>query len=158
MSEYRPDPASRESAVQRVLVGVRALNDALDRMHSGVKDDMGMNATDLATLRMLIIREQQGQPVSPHDIARHLRISTASTTKLLDRLAAAGDLERRPHPHDRRARVIALLPASRTAFFAHYRESLGAMRDVAGTYSDADLDVVARFLDGLADAVAANDG
>jgi hypothetical protein len=128
MSEYRPDPASRESSVQRVLVGVRALNDALDRMHSGVKDDMGMNATDL------------------------------STTKLLDRLAAAGYLERRPHPHDRRARVIALLPASRTAFFAHYRESLGAMRDVAGTYSDADLDVVARFLDGLADAVAANDG
>ncbi len=54
--------------------------------------------------------------------------------------------------------MIALLPASRTAFFAHYRESLGAMRDVAGTYSDADLDVVARFLDGLADAVAAHDG
>ncbi len=68
-------------------MAVRAFSDAMDRMHSGMKDDMALNATDLAALRLMVMREQRGIPVSPRDVARHLRISTASTTKLLDRIA-----------------------------------------------------------------------
>ena len=81
-----------------MLQAVRALSDAMDRMHGGMKGDMEMNATDLAALRMLIVREERGETVSPHQVADHLRISTASTTKLLDRLPASGHVERRPHP------------------------------------------------------------
>jgi DNA-binding MarR family transcriptional regulator len=107
---------------------------------------MEMNATDLAALRMLIIREQREQDVSPHDIARHLRISTASTTKLLDRLTEAGHVVRRPHPRDGRARIVALTEKSRAEFRRHFRDSVGAMREVAAEYSPADLRVVTDFL------------
>lgn len=140
-------------AVTDMLVAVRAFSDALDRMHGGMKGDMDMNASDLATLRMLIVREQRGETVSPHDVAHHLRISSASTTKLLDRLVATGHVERQPHPYDRRARVVVLTDASRQEFFRHFGAHLSAMRTVAERYSDEELALIARFLGELGEAV-----
>ncbi|WP_159498333.1 MarR family winged helix-turn-helix transcriptional regulator [Microbacterium sp. 18062] len=137
---------SHEAAVGQVLTAVRAFSDAMDRLHSGMKADMAMNATDLAALRMLVIREQRGDTVSPHDISRHLRISTAATTKLLDRLVDAGLVVRRPHPHDGRARVIGLTDRSRAEFRAHFGASVAAMREVAVGFSAADLAVITDFL------------
>jgi DNA-binding MarR family transcriptional regulator len=142
-----------EHAVMHVLKAIRALGDAMDRMHSGMKDDMDMNATDLATLRMLIMREQEGRVVSPRDIADHLRISTASTTKLLDRLTESGHIERRPHPTDRRARIVVLTPLSRSDFYRIYGDRLRAMRLVAGEYDENELAVIGRFLDELTAAL-----
>ena len=84
--------------------------------------------------------------MSPHDVARHLRISTASTTKLLDRLSESGHVERRPHPHDRRARVIVLTEESRRSFFRHFGLRLQGMRGVADRYSDDELATITRFL------------
>jgi DNA-binding MarR family transcriptional regulator len=146
--------SGRSVPVTRALSAVRALSDALDRMHSGMKGDMDMNASDLATLRMLIIREERGDVVSPHDVATHLRISTASTTKLLDRLAASGHLERRPHPSDGRARVVVLTDKSRQEFFRHFGGHLGVMRDVAQHYTDAELNTISDFLGELTDAIS----
>ncbi|WP_241245824.1 MarR family transcriptional regulator [Microbacterium sp. 4R-513] len=140
-----------------VLKGIRALGDAMDRMHSGMKGDMEMNASDVAALRMLIVREQRGESVSPHDVARHLRISTASTTKLLDRLTASGHLERRPHPKDRRARVVVLTQASRDEFYKHFSERLRTMRLVAERFDEDELRVVTRFLLELSDAIDPRD-
>ncbi len=142
-----------EHAVMDVLVAIRALSDAMERMHSGMKGDMDMNASDVAALRMMIMREQRNQLVSPHDIARHLRISTASTTKLLDRLTESGHVERRPHPSDRRARVVVLTDESRAAFYRHFGERLQAMRRVAFGYDEDELAVVIRFLDDLSGAL-----
>lgn len=146
-----------EHAVMRVLTSIRAVIDAMERMHSGMKGDMDMNATDVAALRLLIIRERQDRSVSPRDIARHLRISTASTTKLLDRLVESGHVERLPHPSDRRGRVVLLTDAARQAFFRVFGERLRAMRAVAMGYDESELAVVARFLDDLSGAMDPED-
>ena len=146
MSQPWVPSTSHERAVMDVLQAIRAFSDAMDRMYGGMKGDMEMNATDLAALRMLIMREQRDETVSPHKMARHLRISTASTTKLLDRLSLSGHLERKPHPRDRRARVVVLTDESRRAFYRHFGDRLQAMRGVAERYSDDELSVIARFL------------
>ncbi|WP_169582193.1 MULTISPECIES: MarR family transcriptional regulator [Microbacterium] len=143
-----------DRVVLEVLLAVRAFSDAMDRMYGGMKGDMDMNASDLSALRMLIMREQRGDLVSPHDVARHLRISTASTTKLLDRLTAAGHIQRRPHPTDGRARVIELTDLSRRTFFQHFGERLQAMRGVADRYTDDELRSIARFLGELGEVLA----
>ena len=153
MAEAQSVAHSQEAEVWRVLTAVRAFSDAMDRMYSGMKGDMDMNATDLAALRMLIIREQREQDVSPHDIARHLRISTASTTKLIDRLADAGHVVRKPHPSDGRARLIALTEKSRAEFRLHFRDSVGAMRGVAEEFSASDLATVSEFLERVSAAI-----
>ncbi|MEU1970190.1 MarR family transcriptional regulator [Microbacterium sp. NPDC019599] len=153
MSQRWEPQTPRDHGVMDVLRAIRALGDAMDRMHSGMKGDMDMNATDVAALRMLIMREQRGETVSPHDLADHLRISTASTTKLLDRLTSSGHLERRPHPHDRRARVVVLTQQSRDDFYKHMGERLRAMRGVTDGYDEAELRVVTRFLLELSEAI-----
>lgn len=142
-----------QRAVLDVLLGVRALNDAMDRMNGGMKDDMDMNASDLAALRMLIVREQRGEQVSPHEVAAHLRISTASTTKLIDRLERGGYVERRPHPSDRRARIVVLTDHSRATFFRHFAERLEAMRRTTEPYAEGELRVIARYLGELSLAI-----
>ncbi len=146
MSERWIPQTAREHAIMDALLAIRAFVDALDRMHGGMRGDMDMNATDLAALRMLVLREQRGEAVSPHDVADHLRISTASTTKLLDRLSESGHVERHPHPSDRRARVIVLTDESRRTFYRHFGERLKAMRDVAERYTEDELRLVTRFI------------
>jgi DNA-binding MarR family transcriptional regulator len=142
-----------DHAVTGVLRSIRALSDAMDRMHSGMKGDMDMNSTDLAALRLLIMREQAGAAVSPREIAAHLRITTASTTKLLDRLEQSGHIERRAHPRDRRARVVVLTDAARRAFFRAFGAHLGAMRGVAARYDEGELAVIRRFMDEVSGAI-----
>jgi DNA-binding MarR family transcriptional regulator len=153
MSQPWPVSTPHDRAVLGVMQAVRALNDAMDRMNGGMKGEMEMNASDLAALRMLIVREGRGETVSPHQVADHLRISTASTTKLLDRLAAAGHVERLPHPNDGRARIVILTDASRATFFCHFRERLQSMRGVAERYTDDELAVITRFLSELSETI-----
>lgn len=73
----------------------------------------------LATLR------RAGAPYerAPGDIARHTMVTTGAVTKRLDRLVAAGLVERRRAEHDGRRRVVALtadgLRRIDTAFAEH---------------------------------------
>ena len=143
----------RQESVRAALLALRSLGDALDRMHGEVGDEMAMNLTDLRALRMMVEWERRGAAVSPHDLARHLRISTASTSKMVDRLSAAGHVERKPHPTDRRARVLVLTDHSRSTFYQHFGGHLGAMRDIAVDYDDEQLAVIADFLDRMARAL-----
>ena len=143
----------RADSVRAALLALRSLGDALDRMHGEVGDEMAMNLTDLRALRMMVEAERRGEAVSPHDLARHLRISTASTSKMVDRLSAAGHVERRPHPTDRRGRVVVLTEHSRSTFYTHFGAHLGAMRSIADDYDDDELSVIADFLDRMARAL-----
>ncbi|WP_367274531.1 MarR family winged helix-turn-helix transcriptional regulator [uncultured Microbacterium sp.] len=127
----------------------------MDQMHGGMRGDMDMNATDVAALRMLIMRERSGHDVQPQDIARHLAISTASTTKLLDRLSASGHVERRPHPSDRRARIVVVTDVARADFYRHFGELLRRMRQGMAAYTDDELRAIVRFLGDMSSALTA---
>lgn len=139
--------------VRSALLALRTLGDALDRMHGELGDDMAMNLTDLRALRMMVEWERRGSAVSPHDLARHLRISTASTSKMIDRLVVAGHVERRPHPTDRRARVVVLTDHSRSTFHQHVGGHLDVMREIARDYDESQLRVIAEFMTRIARAV-----
>jgi DNA-binding MarR family transcriptional regulator len=90
-----------------------------------------------------------GSVVTPGLLAETLRISTASTTKLLDRLERAGHLIRSPHPTDRRALMITVTDATRT----DARETVGRMHarrfEAAARLSPEERDTVIRFLTDL---------
>src|SRR5690348_2124316 len=63
----------------------------------------------LATLR------RSGEPyrMRPTDLAQAVMLTSSGTTKRLDRLEAAGLIERRPDPQDRRGLLIELTTAGR---------------------------------------------
>lgn len=147
----------QDDPVRSALLALRSLGDALDRMHGEVGYGMAMNLTDLRALRMMVEWERRGADVSPHDLARHLRISTASTSKMIDRLSAAGHVERRPHPTDRRARVVVLTDHSRSTFYEHLGGHLSAMRRIASDYDAEQLRIIADFLSRMANALDPRD-
>ena len=111
---------------------------------------MRLGDTDMRALRFIIAGQQNGVVVTPGAIAQHLGISTASTTKLLDRLAAAGHVRRLPHPSDRRSVAVEVLEETRRIA----RDSIGRTHarrfDIAAALSPEQRDVVTRFLWDLA--------
>lgn len=74
---------------------------------------MALNDADMRALHFLMVNENKGERTTPGAIAAHLGISTASTTKLLDRLEASGHIVRKPHPTDRRALHIQVTAPTR---------------------------------------------
>lgn len=131
------------AAVARLRAAERELSEASLR-------SMGMGETDLRALHFLIVAENTGTLATPGAIAQFLGISSASTTKLLDRLEHAGHLRRSPHPSDRRALVITLEPATR----AEALRTVGAQQarrvDAARRLDPAAREIVTDFLEDMA--------
>jgi DNA-binding MarR family transcriptional regulator len=50
--------------------------------------------------------QASGKTVAPKDLSQFLRITSASTTSLIDRLVASGHVRREAHPTDRRSVVV----------------------------------------------------
>ncbi|NNC13979.1 MarR family transcriptional regulator [Planctomonas sp. JC2975] len=136
--------------IVRVLAGIRDWREAEQEIGFRSRSDMKLNETDMKALRFLVAAKNQGTIVTPKLLSDHLGISTASTTKLLDRLAAAGHIERAPHPTDRRALVITITRRTHE----RVRDSVGrthAQRwEVAASLTPEEREVVIGFLQRLA--------
>ncbi len=93
---------SRETATggaSRLLHEVLLFNDSLK--HS-LCHELEINETDFNALQHLTF----GLPLTPSELAAKLRVSTAATTALIDRLSARGQVVRTPNPLDRRSILI----------------------------------------------------
>ncbi len=135
--------------IVRLLVGIRTWREAEQEISFRSRHQMKLNETDMKALRFLVAAKNEGTLVTPGLLAEHLRISTASTTKLLDRLEHAGHIERAPHPTDRRALVITITQQTHE----RVRDGVGRMHahrfTVAAALTTAERDTVIRFLEQL---------
>jgi DNA-binding MarR family transcriptional regulator len=136
--------------VVRVLEALRGWRETERRMSEASRRYMKLGDTDMRALRYIIAMQNHGRIVTPGAIAEHLRITTASTTKLIDRLTAGGHVHRFPHPSDRRSLAIEVTDETRRAA----RESVGRSHarrfDAAARLTPKEREIVARFLDDLA--------
>ncbi|WP_210414724.1 MarR family winged helix-turn-helix transcriptional regulator [Microlunatus elymi] len=82
------------------------LRDVERRLSEAARRYMRLNETDMRALHFLIVQRNQGRLTTPSLLARHLGITTASTTKMLDRLEQAGHVVRSAHPTDRRGIAV----------------------------------------------------
>jgi DNA-binding MarR family transcriptional regulator len=145
-----------DHAVMDVLGALRRFRRADESMRRQVSADLGVNPLDLRALQLVIAGERASRPLSPRDLSAQLEISTAATTKLVDRLVGSGHVDRTPHPHDRRS--VVLVPTSRA--HADLRRRMGAvhqrMGDVAGAVPAESREAVIKFLTSM--ALAMEDG
>jgi DNA-binding MarR family transcriptional regulator len=82
-------------------------------------------------------------------LSEHLRIAPRSATEVVDDLATAGLVERRPDPDDRRATLVALTPQGE-AVGAGIKAARAAEADeFFARLDDADRDALARILQNL---------
>ena len=147
------DPDERENywyadndSVVQILHALRQFRRSDNDMRRRMSADMDMNETDLQALQIVIAAEKTGRNVTPRDLSAALRISTASTTKLLDRLTASGHLERHPHPSDRRALVITATNHAHNEIRERLERMHAGMREVAAAVPPTSRAAVADFL------------
>lgn len=98
--------SDREELLHAVGEASRALQAAVDALDEAVAGLLDVNRTDLRCLDELL---QVGE-AGPAWLAERLRLTSGSTTTLLDRLERAGYITRSPDPRDRRKIVIRPTP------------------------------------------------
>ncbi|KJL23299.1 MarR family transcriptional regulator [Microbacterium azadirachtae] len=136
--------------IVELMAALRAWHGAAARMSEASRQYMKLNENDMRALRFMIAAENAGEIATARAVAGHLRISSAATTKMLDRLERGGHVVRRPHPVDRRAIALSVTPETRQAA----RESVGRVHarrfEVAAGLSSGERSIVTRFLRALA--------
>lgn len=141
---YRPgDPALR------LLSAVRRFQRADKGMRRRMGDDMELNATDIEALRHVISHAENGRQVTARDLTSALHISTASTSKLLNRLTESGHLRRVPHPQDRRSVFIEATEHTHDEVRDHLTSMHQRMLDAARAVPAASRQDVVDFLEAL---------
>lgn len=137
--------------VVAVLAALRRFRRADDEMRRRASSDLHLNISDLNALQYVMETERTPNPATPGMIAAHLSISTASTTKMLDRLAAAGHLERLPHPHDRRSLVLRATPHAHEEIRGRLGPMFVRLAEIAASVPEGCRDAVVAFLDAVSD-------
>jgi DNA-binding MarR family transcriptional regulator len=153
----RHDDLSEEELLQvvHVLTAIRDWREAEQKLSFESRSHMKLNDTDMKALRYIIASMNADVAVTAGALSDHLHISTASTTKLLDRLERAGHIERHPHPTDRRAVTVSITEETHR----EVRRTMGVQHarryEVAKRLKPAERDVVIRFLTELSETIAA---
>jgi DNA-binding MarR family transcriptional regulator len=137
---------SEIAQIVRVLDAIRGWREAEQRVSFQSRNDMQLGENDMKALRFLVLCKTQGIVATPGSLADHLGVSSAATTKLLDRLEDAGHIQRAPHPTDRRALTITITQATHE----QVRDSVGKTHahrfEAAARLTPEEREVVIRFL------------
>ncbi|MBE8145985.1 MarR family transcriptional regulator [Brevibacterium casei] len=84
---------------------VARLNQRLDSHIRRVADRLGITASQAIAAREL------GEPMRLTELAEHMSRETSNAGYVVDRMEDQGLVERRPHPQDRRAKLVSLTEA-----------------------------------------------
>lgn len=139
---------------QRALAALREFEHALLEEERDLRTSLRLGANDVTVLRLVVDAEAEDRGLTPRDIARTLGTSSAATTAIVDRLEAAGLLERTPHPSDRRSVVLLPTMAPESAARAALTASRRRREAMVETLSPAEREAMASALSLLADSLA----
>lgn len=150
---------SRDDVAQigKLMTTLAALRDAEQHLSDASRRYMKLGETDMRALHYLIVCGHQGIIATPGGIAQHLDISSASTTKLLDRLERAGHIVRSPHPSDRRALTISITSETRDAAMDTVGRQQSKRFHAAARLSPDEREVVIRFLRDMTQEITLGD-
>lgn len=146
-------PAARKP--ERIRPLLRALiraSDADRRLRLAAAERLGVGPSDFDALLLI----DTSGPLTAGRIADAMAITTGAVTGLVDRLERAGWVQRTRHEADRRQVLIELAPARRDAVDAHWTDRERMVLEAAADADDAALAACARFLDTVADRMAAS--
>lgn len=117
--------------------------------------DRHMHRTDLSALALVMDWGLAGETATPGRLSSALGLSAPATSALLDRLQQQGHVTRTPSPTDARSTVVAVTDHALEVGGAMFRRLAEHLGPVLEARSDAELRLVAAFLDDVVAAVVA---
>jgi DNA-binding MarR family transcriptional regulator len=151
---YRARGTERDSLREEIVNLMRSYSVAGQQVGHAFAQRHGLHPTDLQALIAVMHAEGRGDPLTPGRLGEAIGLSSGATTAAIDRLERAGHLRRSRESTDRR--VVHLRygepgMALATEFFG----PLGKRTDdVMAGFSDEELALVHRFLQGMNEALA----
>jgi DNA-binding MarR family transcriptional regulator len=137
--QWRPSPTL--DTLQQVIDVAQALPESVARR-------AGLSVTELHSLRAL-----SQKPMGPAELARLLRVTSAASSGVVDRLVARGHAERQPHPVDGRRTEVVITDSGRRDVNAQLRPMFQGLAAVDNALTDAEREVVQRYLAGVLEAL-----
>jgi DNA-binding MarR family transcriptional regulator len=131
------------------LTALRELLDLSARVRPAVAHRTGLTHSELVALEHLI----RG-PIGPAEVARLLGVTTAAATGIVDRLAARGHVERRPHVSDRRRTELVITDSAREDVLAELLPMFRALAALDAELDEEEREVVDRYLRRATEAVS----
>jgi len=107
-----------------------------------VADRVGFRLTDMQCVNVLDLLG----PTTPGKLAECTGLTTGGVTVMLDRLEKAGFVKRSPNPADRRSILVQVNPAKLRKIQAHYARIEQETLAVFAEFTEAELELVGRFL------------
>lgn len=155
MTTGDPDPreAWRVSHTPRDPIGQRLKTISMLTRQIGRKigESLGVNVTDMAALEHLL----NNGPMTPGQLAEHLKVTTAAATQIVDRLERAGHVARERRTHDRRKVCVVPVAASLDRAFAQLAPMIDGLDAVIAPLSSGERQIIERFLDQVVDVYGA---
>jgi MarR family transcriptional regulator for hemolysin len=108
-----------------------------------------------ATWLPLVHVSRAEKPMRQKDLAALLSLDNSSVVRLLDALQAAGFIERREEPSDRRVKTIHLTQSARSVLDQVEAASSAVRAETLAGISDSDLATASHVLQHVCDALAA---
>lgn len=143
-TEVNPAMPGMES---EALVLLRELVETSAQVSKAIARRSALNHSELETLELLL----KG-PVGPTEIARHLDVTSAAASGIVDRLVDRGHADRVPHDNDRRRVQVHITESARAEVLEQLVPMFVGLMQADAKLSDAERAVVAGF---LRDALAA---
>lgn len=144
-----------DHTVGAVLDAYQRFRDADAAMLLRIRTETGMSDNEIAIVRFLLRERGSDHEVMPSEISRHLGISSASTTALIDRLERSGMVERISHPTDRRSILVAATDRAEQAISDTHEAFQRRLIELTNALAEQERRDVLAYLTALADAADA---
>lgn len=131
------------------------MNGEINRLIHGFAAEHALHPTDVQALGAIM---DAREPMTPSRLRAHLGLTSGAVTACLDRLENAGHIRRVRESSDRRVVHLYYASDARRAARAHFRPLAAAAQRAQERFTDAELDVVARFLTAMNEELAAERG
>ncbi len=128
---------------------LRRLLDVSARANPALARRADLSHSELTALELLTRRS-----VGPGDLARHLGVTSAAASGIVDRLVHRGHVERQPHDADGRRTQVVLTDSGRTEVIGHLMPMFLALDQLDQGLTEAEREVVDRYLAGAIEAVS----
>jgi DNA-binding MarR family transcriptional regulator len=151
---YRARKTERDRLREEIVNLLRTYSVEAQHVGHAFAQRHGLHPTDLQALIAVMHAEGRGAPLTPGRLGEAIGLSSGATTAAIDRLERAGHLRRTRESTDRRV-VHLRYGEPGMALAMEFFGPLGKRTDdVMAGFSDEDLALVRRFLQGMNDALA----
>lgn len=128
---------------RRVTMGVREYGIQNVLFRNAIAKRLGVNVTDMECLRLLFSKKF----ATPTELAAHTGLTSGATTAMLDRLEAAGMIERQPNPEDRRGTLVSFRQPRPEVVGPWFISSRRAQDKLIASFSEEELGAIADFFE-----------